>query len=408
MGNAEASGHGGARRYLGFTTVTTDGVGNANFNVLVNTWVNAGDTVTATATVDLGGGTFGSTSEFGSNVTATSSGVIVVNTNSDVNDGTTTSLTNLAANRGADGRISLREAIIAANNTTNGASPDVIAFDILALDTVTISVTSSNLDTITQAVTINATSQYGFNGSPLISLVNGDTRTYGFDISGNSSTIRGFSIQGFDTAGINITGSSNTIAGNYIGTNLAGTAAAANALGVNIWSGDNNVIGGTTTADRNIISGNSDNGITITGSADNTLIYGNYIGTDATGSYAIRNTNNGIYVGSSVGTRVGSGTSGAANVISGNGNGVTFDNADNSFIQGNYIGLAVNGSTSVANVWNGVQMLAGSSGNLVGTNADGSNDTAERNIISNNLNGSCFKVLVRQRIPSMVTTSVPT
>ncbi|MCK7519837.1 MAG: hypothetical protein MZV64_19955 [Ignavibacteriales bacterium] len=59
--------------------------GNASVNTtLANVWVNSGDRITATATVDLGGGNYGSTSEFAANVTATSTGIIVVDTTSDV------------------------------------------------------------------------------------------------------------------------------------------------------------------------------------------------------------------------------------------------------------------------------------------------------------------------------------
>jgi hypothetical protein len=61
------------------------------------------------------GGTYGSTSEFSLNVSATSA--LIVDTINDVVDGTTTSVANLLANKGADGKISLREAIIATNNT---------------------------------------------------------------------------------------------------------------------------------------------------------------------------------------------------------------------------------------------------------------------------------------------------
>ena len=110
--------NGEGERYLGFVTVTTNGAGNAAINTtLSNVWVNAGDRITATATVDLGGGNYGNSSEFAANVTATSTGIVVVDTVSDVADGTTTSITNLGNARGADGRISLREATMAANNT---------------------------------------------------------------------------------------------------------------------------------------------------------------------------------------------------------------------------------------------------------------------------------------------------
>ncbi|HEU0069041.1 MAG TPA: hypothetical protein VFQ26_07255, partial [Nitrospiraceae bacterium] len=88
--------NGEGERYLGFITVTTNGAGNVAINTtLNNVWVNAGDRVTATATVDLGGGNYGNSSEFAANITATSTGIVVVDTVSDVADGTTTSITNL-------------------------------------------------------------------------------------------------------------------------------------------------------------------------------------------------------------------------------------------------------------------------------------------------------------------------
>ncbi len=56
---------------------------------------------------------------------------IYVDTNTDVNDGDTSSIAALYANKGADGKISLREAITAADNTANGSGgPDRIYFNI--------------------------------------------------------------------------------------------------------------------------------------------------------------------------------------------------------------------------------------------------------------------------------------
>ncbi|MBK9513832.1 MAG: hypothetical protein IPO05_09455 [Flavobacteriales bacterium] len=72
--------------------------------------------------------------------------------------------------------------------------------------------------------------------------------------------MRGFIINRFNKHGIGLSlGSSNcVIAGNYIGTNAAGTAASPNDMhGVSIESdAENNIIGGTTAADRNVLSGN--------------------------------------------------------------------------------------------------------------------------------------------------------
>jgi len=64
--SADTSGYGEGQTYLGYTTVTTDGGGNAIFNATLSGVSLTSDcTFTATATVDLGGGNYGPTSEFG-------------------------------------------------------------------------------------------------------------------------------------------------------------------------------------------------------------------------------------------------------------------------------------------------------------------------------------------------------
>ncbi|MCP4967035.1 MAG: hypothetical protein GY926_17605, partial [bacterium] len=70
-GTPDGSGHGEAERYLGVATITTDGSGDATFTTTIEALVYAGETVTATATVDNGGGSYGDTSEFAANFTAT-------------------------------------------------------------------------------------------------------------------------------------------------------------------------------------------------------------------------------------------------------------------------------------------------------------------------------------------------
>ena len=77
---------------------------------------------------------------------------LVVNTNSDIADGNTASLVALAKTPGADGKISLREAIMAANATANGiGGPDRINFAITGAGVQTISL-SSALPAITEAL----------------------------------------------------------------------------------------------------------------------------------------------------------------------------------------------------------------------------------------------------------------
>lgn len=68
----DASGYGEGQTYLGFTTVTTSVLGLASFNTtLTGVTLTTGHAISATATVDLGGGSYGDTSEFGQSISAT-------------------------------------------------------------------------------------------------------------------------------------------------------------------------------------------------------------------------------------------------------------------------------------------------------------------------------------------------
>ena len=155
--------------------------------------------------------------------------VLVVDTTSDAADGNMSSIAALLANKGADGHISLREAILAANNTANGASPDVIHFNIGAGGVQTITLASA-LPTITDPVTIDATTQPGFSGQPIIEL-RGDqagANVDGLSLSIGGTTVRGLVLDRFSRDGIRITSSGpagTTIAGNWIGLGLNGNEA---------------------------------------------------------------------------------------------------------------------------------------------------------------------------------------
>src|SRR5689334_3045387 len=75
------------------------------------------------------------------------SATVVVDTTSDVVDGNTTSIPNLIASKGADGKISLREAVLAANNTPGANTIDATGIS----GTITLSGTQL---TVTNNVTI--------------------------------------------------------------------------------------------------------------------------------------------------------------------------------------------------------------------------------------------------------------
>lgn len=95
--------------------------------------------------------------------------------------------------------------------------------------------------------------------------------------------------------GLQINCNDSVIKGNFIGTDITGTVALGNGSGISI-QGNNNIIGGSTAAERNIISNNNGSGIVLDRSSSNNIITGNYIGVDITGAVAMGNTNNGVEI----------------------------------------------------------------------------------------------------------------
>src|SRR5262249_9345995 len=144
---------------------------------------------------------------------------------------------------------------------------------------------------------------------------------------------------------------------------------------------------------RNVISGNSAQGVSITGSGTtNNQVAGNYIGTDASGTLPLGNGTFGVDIGAGaqanfVGTN-GNGVNDAAegNVISANFIGVFIQDAGttNNVVAGNRIGTDSSGTASVGNTRFGVEVNSSASSTRIGTNADGVSDAFERNIISGN------------------------
>lgn len=138
------------------------------------------------------------------------------------------------------------------------------------------------------------------------------------NVIGGTTAFSGNVISGNDSSGIYIAGATatgNKVQGNYIGTKTDGLSALPNARGVIIDNAPNNSVGGTTAAERNILSGNSLYGIeTRQAGATGNSIRGNYIGVDATGTGALGNGSYGVLIASSRDT-VGGTTAAASNII---------------------------------------------------------------------------------------------
>src|SRR5262245_547785 len=271
-------------------------------------------------------------------------------------------------NNFADGPGSLTQAILDANDNFG---PDTIDFNIPGAGVQTIAPPFA-LPQIYDTVTIDGTSQPGFAGQPLIELNGASAGDFadGLDIFAANCLVKGLIINGFSGTGIVIAGpfitgqdaSGNRIQGNYIGTDATGTMAVGNlGDGIRIVGGaSSNLIGGSSVADRNVISGNLF-GIQIRGVYTNyNMVAGNYIGTNADGTASVANARRGIVI-----------SSGASfNVIGTNADGIG-DATEGNVISGNgATGLLIFGDGSDFNV------LAG---NLIGTTEDGESDLQNAN-----------------------------
>lgn len=317
----------------------------------------------------------------------------------------------IVTNTNDSGPGSLRQAISNANAHPNGSNADAISFSITGSGIHTVPLASA-LPDITEAVLIDGWTQPGFNGAPLIELTATPGLTAdGLRIIGGSTIIRGFVINGF-RYGIYMSNGGNTVQGCYIGTNNTATMVASNDYGIFSDATSNNLIGGTTAAARNIISGNHFSGVCF--SAPNpsniqttgNVIQGNYVGTDVSGTLALPNCTTagstaGIFLISN-NAKIGGLEPGAGNLVSGNaaygvsatGSGILF--------AGNRVGVAVSGKTALGNSGRGLffASMGGTiggttpgAGNLVsgngstGIHVESTNDTIQGNIVGTDISG---------------------
>jgi titin len=279
----------------------------------------------------------------------------------------------------------LRAAIQEAN-VTPGA--DTIDFAIPGTGVATISPTSQ-LPTITEAVTINGYSQPGAkpntlavgNDAVLKVELSGPGAGSGLRIGAANSTVKGLAINGWGE-GVHISESGatgNKVEGNYLGTDASGAQVPGNYHGVHIIEAPNNAVGGATAADRNIISGNDSQGVRIEGAnATGNKVVGNYVGTDKNGTAPLANTDFGVHV-SAPNNTIGGTTVEARNVISGNDSyGVAIEgvNAGRNQVTGNYVGIDASGTKDLGNHY-GVSISTP-------YNAVGGATAGERNVVSGN------------------------
>ena len=167
-------------------------------------------------------------------------------------------------------------------------------------------------------------------------------------------------ISGNTAAGVRSTATGTRVQGNYVGTTANGSAAVRNGRGV--WVGGSsadasgNVVGGTAAGEGNLISGNT-TGVQVSGSrAAGTVVAGNLIGSDPAGTAALPN-GTGVHVENTRNVTVGGDTAASRNLISGNtGDGVALVASTDSVVRHNFVGTAADGRTAIGN-FNGVRIL---------------------------------------------------
>ena len=328
------------------------------------------------------------------------------------------------------GQGSLRQAITLAN-ADNTIGADTISFKIGTGGTQTIAL-QSPLPAITRSVAIDGTTQPGSaagTGAPTI-VIDGANAGVGADglmLTGatGGSAVRGLAIVNFKaatdgTGGRAIfvnDGGGDSFLGNYLGVDPDGSTARSNAVGIEIQSA-NNIVGSTTatsatTPGANLISGNTSDGVLITGAkATANQVVGNRIGTDITGTRAVGNLH-GVTIASASNNTIGGATANARNLISGNagpdqvtGVGVYINGiSTNNVITGNEIGTNQAGTGVLYNTYGiylGTVGVSGrdtiskttiggttaGSGNLISGNGIGIAGNVQSSLIAGNLIGT--------------------
>lgn len=308
-----------------------------------------------------------------------------------------TPLTNIVTTTADAGLGSLRAAIYYANDHPG----TTIRFNISNTDpgysngVYTIYMTGELPPLVANGTVIDATTQPGFAGKPVVAVdgsqvlpeAGGSSGVYFYE---SLCTVRGLAIKSVTGSPVQMLYNfcmSNHVAGCFLSLNADGSNAAPSGYeSVNIATGANgNVIGGTNASQRNVISGNSNSyGVTVTGTnTANNIVEGNYIGTDATGTYAVPNLKSGVGIfGGAQNTVIGGTNTGAGNVLSGNTEyGIFVGDPDTTgtVIEGNFIGTDATGNHAVPNTFGGIAVFNGVSGVAIGGTSTGAG-----NVISGN------------------------
>ncbi|MGE3270839.1 MAG: Calx-beta domain-containing protein, partial [Chloroflexota bacterium] len=229
-------------------------------------------------------------------------------------------------------------------------------------------------------------------------------QSWGVDVGDGTTAGRNIIVGSTTGVGIEVEYSLETdIRGNYIGVGQDGATPLPNKIGLHVNLAEDTDVGGKTEGRRNVISGNSEDQVLLTGVCGciaRTRVRGNYIGTNAAGTAAVPNTANGIHILDGYGIIIGGIDPGEGNLISGNGmDGVTIvgDYSEEIVVAGNRIGTNAAGTAAIPNARDGVSMLPTGSGgpgpyrSIIGSEVPGSG-----NLISGNGRHGVFARRTRQ------------
>jgi uncharacterized repeat protein (TIGR01451 family) len=158
----------------------------------------------------------------------------------------------------------------------------------------------------------------------------------------------------------------NVVAGNVIGLKLDGSGSLGNGNGVFV-SAAATTIGGSVAGAGNVISGNPGGGIGLF-NATASVIQQNKIGTTPDGHSSLANGDVGIAIGGGSGNVVGGTSAATRNLISGNaGHGVFLSSPGaGTVVRGNWIGLKADGVAPMGNKGSGVRVVSANGGLTIG------------------------------------------
>jgi hypothetical protein len=286
------------------------------------------------------------------------------------------------SNTADTGAGSLRQAIMDSNanpppaNTTN-----LIQFNIGGTGVHTITLASS-LPNITQPVTIDGYTQSGASAN---TLALGDNAAIRIKIDGDmanpimtlcnapecgttsdGSTIRGLCFAQPTASGamLSVESNNNHVTGNFFGVDTDGvTLVGANDIPIEVTRvvtpATGNIIGGTAPAARNVIACNG--AWMLLNDGDNTLVQGNYFGTNKNGTATLGSGQVAIDVEQGNGVIIGGSASGAGNVINAASSGIViggvcFNCVTSTTVEGNLIGIDATGTVAFSALFLGVNI----------------------------------------------------